>query len=84
MTSQSKPSWNPYYLAYCKRKGNEPEKQLEIDRDKYPGGCMCGFILWIDKMKRKFYSEKPDCFLSRDLIHDHKEWGTFLEEEGNK
>jgi hypothetical protein len=42
-------AWNPRYLAYAKAHGHEgdPEGMLEHDREAWPGGCMCGFMLWI-------------------------------------
>lgn len=39
-------AWNPRYLAYCRAHKMTPEKMLEHDREKWAGGCMCGFILW--------------------------------------
>lgn len=39
-------NWNPRYLAYCRAHGKTPEKMLEHDEERFPGGCMCGFILW--------------------------------------
>jgi len=48
--------WNPRYLAYCRAHGNnDPEAMLEQDREKYPGGCMCGFILWLQNMWSQFH-----------------------------
>lgn len=39
--------WNPRYLQYCRANGGlTPDAMLERDRERYPGGCMCGFILW--------------------------------------
>ena len=40
-------TWNPRYLAYCKAHGNTPEEQMSADADAFPGGKMCGFILWM-------------------------------------
>ncbi len=41
-------SYNPRYLEYCEAHGHagDPEGQLAADRERYPGGCMCGYILW--------------------------------------
>ncbi len=41
--------WNPRYLAYCYAHGvPDPDAMLELDRERWPGGVMCGFILWIN------------------------------------
>ena len=39
-------NYNPRYVRYAEAHGNTPEKQMEADRVRWPGGCMCGFILW--------------------------------------
>jgi hypothetical protein len=46
--------WNSRYVAYAKTNGNEPEQQLEKDRSQYPGGCMTGFMEYIQKELREF------------------------------
>lgn len=40
--------WNPYYLAYMYAQGEcDPAHMLELDQEAWPGGKMCGFILWM-------------------------------------
>lgn len=41
--------FNPRYVAYAASFDNTPERQLEEDRVRWPGGVMCGFILWISR-----------------------------------
>ena len=45
---ETRTAWNPRYVAFCAEHGREPEAQLAHDREQFPGGCMCDFILWID------------------------------------
>jgi len=45
---------NPRYIRYATVHGNTPEEQMEKDKVRWPGGCMCGFILWIDQAMRAF------------------------------
>jgi hypothetical protein len=40
-------SYQPYYLAYCRAHGRDPEEQHAHDVERYPGGCMAGFTTWI-------------------------------------
>ena len=40
---------NTRYLAYCKAHGNTPDAQMAADEVAYPGGKMCGFLLWIGR-----------------------------------
>lgn len=48
--------YNSRYLLYCKAHGNDwdPSRQLEEDSMKWPGGKMCGFMLWIQEKWRVF------------------------------
>lgn len=39
--------WQPRYLAYCKSRGLSPQRVLDLDRMRWPGGCMAGYLLWI-------------------------------------
>lgn len=49
--------WNPRYLAYCVAQGvDDPEKMLEKDRERWPGGVMLGFSLWIQSMWQEWYA----------------------------
>jgi hypothetical protein len=69
---------NPNFTAYAMAHGNTPEKQLEIDTELWPGGKMCGFVLWISEMKRAFYKKNPGAFYDRNVIGDIKAWEAFL------
>lgn len=41
--------WNPRYVAYAVAHGQRnPEQMLADDWVTYPGGCMAGFMIWID------------------------------------
>lgn len=41
--------WNPRYLAYCAATGaSTPDEALARDRERWPGGCMTGYITWIN------------------------------------
>ena len=39
--------WNPRYVAYAATEGLDPEAMLARDRERYPGGCMGGFTIWV-------------------------------------
>jgi hypothetical protein len=69
--------WNPRYVCYAKAHGNTPEQQMEQDRTLWPGGLMCGFILWIDKRKAEFREVQPEAFLDCH-IYDQAAWDKFL------
>ena len=70
--------WNPHYVAYAKAHGSTPKVRLEKDKETFPGGCMCGFTIWIGRLKRDFYKVRPDCFLDADTIYNHDAWGDFV------
>lgn len=44
--------WNPYFLAYCRAHGMEPEAMLAHDRGRWLGGTMAGFVVWIRQQWR--------------------------------
>jgi len=64
--------YNPRYIAYAKSNGFEPKEMFRIDKNLYPGGSMCGFILWISKMRREFKKTSPQSFLDDTLIDQNK------------
>jgi len=39
-------NWNPRFVEYARVHGRTAEAQLAFDDERYPGGRMCGFILW--------------------------------------
>lgn len=41
------PTYQPRYLAYCQAHGMTPEAMDAHDEERFPGGCMTGYILWI-------------------------------------
>lgn len=64
--------WNPRYLAYVRSQGSlSPEEQMKADRERWPGGPMSGYILWISEQWRAWREERgirPDEPIS-DLDH---------------
>lgn len=49
--------WNPYYVAYAWSNGHSPAAQVTADREAYPGGMGCGFILWMAERRRAWRAE---------------------------
>ena len=60
---------NPRYLAYCKTHGLTPEEMKEKDANRFPGGSMTGFILWIRKAKLALYNVHPEYFIGLDTFN---------------
>lgn len=42
------------YTAYSRFHGRGPESMLEHDKKRWPGGQMCGFILWVQSKWHEF------------------------------
>ena len=40
--------FNPRYTEYAKAHGKTEEEMLSQDKEQYPGGCMAGFVTWIN------------------------------------
>lgn len=82
---------NPRYTAYAKANGNDPEQQLRIDEETYPGGKMVGFILWIRERKRAFLEAHPEAFMNDcvtnkpclDMMWNTDAWDNWLVESAN-
>jgi hypothetical protein len=62
------PEVQPRYAAYCVKNGKNPDEMLEADRKRWPGGVMCGYILWIQKSILRYRKAKPEAFLGTTLI----------------
>ena len=52
----SKPSlgWNSRYVAYANAHGKTARTMLPFDRKRWPGGVMCGYIIWINGKWNEF------------------------------
>lgn len=78
--------YNVRYVYYANAHGKSPQDMMEHDTKKYPGGCMAGFLLWMDKRKQEFAVAHPDAMyfesgetgISR--IKDPVKWTEFLEQ----
>jgi hypothetical protein len=55
--------WNPRYVKYARAHGKTSDEMIAHDRIRWPGGSMCGYILWTkDKMARA-KKEHPEFFI---------------------
>jgi hypothetical protein len=70
--------WNPRYVAYARTQKRTPEVMLVKDRERYPGGSMCGFMLWLRERWAVWLDQKGyhhDTILSNE---DHTEFDAWL------
>lgn len=72
---------NARFVAYCLAHGEtDPATMIARDAERYPGGKMCGFIVWISQRWSAWRASKRynlDHFLSTE---DHAEFDAWLEE----
>src|SRR3546814_2594834 len=54
--------YNPRYLAYAAEHSRTAEEQLANDREEWPGGLMCGFILWNTARIAEYAKINPSAF----------------------
>lgn len=47
-------NWQPRYVAYAKSMKMTPEEASVHDDNRWPGGCMTGFILWMHEQSGAF------------------------------
>lgn len=67
------------YAAYCVKNGKTPSEMKEYDRKRWPGGLMCGYILWIQESLLKFREKHPEAFTGY-ILTDHDRFTKFLYE----
>src|SRR3546814_8554490 len=56
--------YNPRYLAYAAEHSRTAEEQLANDREEWPGGLMCGFILWNTARIAEYAKINPSAFFN--------------------
>lgn len=73
-------SFQPRYLAYCQAHGKTPDEMMEHDLTRWPGGCMCGFLLWSNEHISKAKKSHPEWFIGPNL-YDHDAYDEWLQGE---
>lgn len=71
---------NPRYLCYCRANGHTSDEQMAVDSEHWPGGKMCGFMLWIAERLRQFKRLQPGAFLHGNLV-EHAAFDSWLQIE---
>ena len=69
---------NSLYLAYCRAHGKTPEEMAEHDAAEWPGGRMCGYILWMGERKKEFAAAHPEAMLGH-AVYDLAAWASFVQ-----
>jgi hypothetical protein len=70
---------NPRYLAFAAAHGKTPKAMLEHDREHWPGGVMCGFLLWMSAALSVCRREHPEFFVNGNIVR-HDKFDVWLEE----
>lgn len=73
-------SWNPRYYAYATSHGRKCEDMLTFDKKKWPGGKMCGFILWIREQWNVWSEESGEIKDGHWSTTQHKKFDQWLQE----
>lgn len=69
--------WNPRFVFYAAAHGKTPYAMLKHDKEVWLGGCMSGFILWIQsKIKEFVFSGKGCC---KKCAGDRPDFNSFLQ-----
>jgi len=67
---------------YAKSQGRTPKDQLEHDREEYPGGCMTGFMMFINRMSSEFCKKHSEYCMSGglgDRIINHDKFDQYIQ-----
>jgi hypothetical protein len=59
MSESGERKWNPRFVAYAMAHGRTPEEQLAHDEVAWPGGKMCGFLLWSSRKIEAWRASLP-------------------------
>lgn len=81
MTHPVRTDWQPRYLAYCRAHGTpDPDAMLARDSERWPGGCMTGYILWINERWREWRASRgmPGTDLVPVTEQEHAEFTEWL------
>ena len=70
---------NPNYRAYSRAHGMSPDDMLAHDMQRWPGGCMAGFIVWIGEQRAVLRRAHPEAFVSGNVV-DETAWLAWLED----
>ncbi len=49
--------YQPRYLAYCRAHGLSPNEMMAHDLERFPGGLMAGFVLWLGARWQEWFAE---------------------------
>lgn len=69
---------NPRYVAYAVLSGKTVEQALADDEVQYPGGRMCGYILWIGAQWERFYRLNGWRWDHLKSLEDHDRFDAWL------
>lgn len=79
MNNQPRPkTYQPRFFSYAKSQGLTPDQTLERDQRLYPGGVMCGFILWMNENIHKYLARKNE-----PRIFDQQDFTRFVDTEAD-
>lgn len=68
--------FSPRFAAYARSQGLAAQQALEADTERYPGGQMTGFILWISAKWQAWDAMHKH---ASNHVRDAKEHGEFDE-----
>lgn len=77
VTMPKKIDYQKRYVAYAKAHGKNPGQMLHYDTNNYQGGCMAGYILWINARIREFRKHSSKSFMGGKII-DHDAFSEYL------
>lgn len=66
---------NSLYQVYCRENGNDETRQLELDEQRWPGGKMCGYMMWCGEKWSQWRTLKG---FSRDRVLSEAERDEFF------
>jgi len=70
--------YQPRYVAYARAHGRTPDEQLAHDVERWPGGCMTGYICWIGERWQEWRQEKGLSLDYQPSRADHADFDRWL------
>lgn len=73
--------WNQRYAMYCRAHGETPHRMLEIDRKRWPGDSISGYMAWVEERWQEWDAANGHASRANHDALDHSAFNAWLERQ---